>query len=209
MTKKIILAIGSHPDDIEFGCGGSLVKYAEQGHDVFMLVMTKGDMGGKPEVRAAEQEEAARIMGIKDVFWGGAFDTKIEISSRIITDIEKVIERVSPGMIFCHFPEDTHQDHRHLSQMTISATRYIKNVLFYEGPTTERFAPQVYIDIVPTLTAKVKALLAHKSQIKKTHIENVSIIEMAHSTANFRGIQGRVQYAEAFFAWRLFLDPGF
>ncbi|NOY70506.1 MAG: PIG-L family deacetylase [Deltaproteobacteria bacterium] len=208
MAKKRILAIGSHPDDIEFGCGATLVSYAEQGHEIFILVMTKGDMGGKPGTRAVEQEEAARIIGIKDIYWGGLSDTKIVISSRVISDIEKVIEKVSPDMIFCHFPEDTHQDHRHLAQMTISATRYIRNVLFYEGPTTERFAPQVYVDIVPTLTTKVKALLAHKSQVARTNIEDVSIIEMAHSTANFRGVQGRVRYAEAFFAWRLFLDTG-
>lgn len=208
MGKKKILAIGSHPDDIEFGCSGTLVKYAEQGHEVYLLVMTRGEMGADPDVRVAEQGESARILGVKEVFWGGLADTGIEISSRVIQEIEKVIENVSPDMIFCHYPEDTHQDHRHLSQMIISATRYIRNVLFYEGPTTERFAPQVYVNIVPTLTLKVKALMAHKSQIKKTNIEDVSIIEMAHSTANFRGIQGRVQYAEAFFAWRLFLDAG-
>jgi len=208
MSRKKILAIGAHPDDIEFGCAGTLFNYSEKGHEVYLLVMTKGEMGGDPDVRAAEQAESARIIGARDLFWGGLADTGIEISSRVIQSIEKVIAKVSPDMIFCHYPEDTHQDHRHLSQMIVSATRYIPNVLFYEGPTTERFTPQVYVNIVPSLTLKIKALMAHKSQVKKTNIENVSIMEMAHSSANFRGIQGRVQYAEAFCAWRLFLDTG-
>lgn len=206
VKTKNILAIGAHPDDIEFGCGGTLIKYAEQGHHVFLLVMTKGEMGGESELRAAEQMESMKVMGAQEIFWGGLADTQIEVSQDIIKRVEEVITQVRPDFIFCHYPEDTHQDHRHLSQMTISATRYIRNVLFYEGPTTERFNPQVYVDIVPTLTLKVKALMAHKSQVKKTNIEDVSIVEIAHSCANFRGIQGRVQYAEAFSALRLFVE---
>ena len=206
VKKKNILAIGAHPDDIEFGCGGTLIKYAEQGHHVFLLVMTRGGMGGDGDIRAAEQVESMKILGAREIFWGGLTDTRIEISQDIIKRVEEVIHSVSPDCIFCHYPEDTHQDHRHLSQMTISATRYIRNVLFYEGPTTERFNPHVYVDIVPTLTLKVKALMAHQSQVKKTNIEDVSIVEIAHSCANFRGIQGRVQYAEAFSALRLFID---
>ncbi len=206
IKRKNILAIGAHPDDIEFGCGGTLIKYAEQGHRVFLLVMTKGEMGGESELRTAEQMESMKVMGAQEIFWGGLVDTQIEVSPEIIKRVEGVIDQVRPDVIFCHYPEDTHQDHRHLSQMTISATRYIRNVLFYEGPTTERFNPQVYVDIVPTLTLKVKALMAHKSQVKKTNIEDVSIVEIAHSCANFRGIQGRVQYAEAFSALRLFVE---
>ena len=68
--------------------------------------------------------------------------------------------------------------------MTISATRYIRNVLFYEGPTTEGFEPHVYIDIANELERKVDTLTAHKSQIKKTNIEDVSIIEIVRSCAN-------------------------
>jgi len=79
-------------------------------------------------------------------------------------------------------------------------------VLFYEGPTTQNFSPQVFIDISDTLERKVEALTAHRSQIRKTNIEDLSIVELAHSTANFRGIQGRVKYAEAFHSLRLFIN---
>ena len=57
--KMNILAIGPHPDDIEFGCGGTLMRYAQKGHDVFIMVLTDGSYGGDPEVRKKEQIESA------------------------------------------------------------------------------------------------------------------------------------------------------
>jgi len=58
-----ILAIGAHPDDIEFGCGGTLIKYTRQGHKVYLLVATHGDQGGDGNVRAKELRRSAQIMG--------------------------------------------------------------------------------------------------------------------------------------------------
>jgi LmbE family N-acetylglucosaminyl deacetylase len=124
----------------------------------------------------------------------------------LIGKIEAVIAEVKPDFIFCNFPDDTHQDHRHLAQAIMSATRYIRNVLFYEGPTTQNFNPQVFVDIAATLDQKVEALQAHRSQVMKTNIEDLSIVEVARSSANFRGIQGRVKYAEAFHSLRLFIN---
>ncbi len=197
MSRVAILAVGAHPDDIEFGCGGSLAKYAAKGHRLFLLVLTPGEQGA-----------AARLLGVEEVFWGGFADTSLTVSVALIQRIESVIAAVRPEFIFCHYPDDTHQDHRHLAQAVLSATRYIRNVLFYEGPTTQNFNPQVYVDISETLEAKLAALEAHRSQVMKTNIENLSILEMARSFANFRGSQGRVKYAEAFHAQRLFINIG-
>ena len=206
MRKVNILAIGAHPDDIEFGCGGSLIKYAAKGHRLSLLVMTGGGRGGPAEVRMAEQAASQKILGAQEIFWGGFDDTHLAVGIDLIRKIENVIERVRPEFIFCNFPDDTHQDHRHLAQAIMSATRYIRNVLFYEGPTTQNFNPQVYVDIADTLEAKLEALRAHRSQVMKTNIEDLSIIEVARSSANFRGIQGRVKYAEAFHSLRLFIN---
>lgn len=208
MSRLSILAIGAHPDDIEFGCGGSLAKYARKGHRLFLLVLTPGERGAAAEVRTEEQGAAARVLGVEEVFWGGFSDTSLTVSVELIRRIESVIDAVRPEFIFCHFPDDTHQDHRHLAQAVLSATRYIRNVLFYEGPTTQNFNPQVYVDISDTLAAKLEALDAHRSQVMKTNIENLSILEMARSFANFRGSQGRVKYAEAFHSQRLFINIG-
>ena len=206
MKKVNILAIGAHPDDIEFGCGGSLTKYSQRGHQLFLLVMTGGGSGAPSETRMAEQTAARQILGANDIFWGGYQDTHLGVDAEMIKKIESVIASVKPEFIFCHFPDDTHQDHRHLAQAIMSATRYIRNVLFYEGPTTQNFNPQVYVDIADTLEVKLEALQAHRSQVMKTNIEDLSIIEVARSCANFRGIQGRVKYAEAFHALRLFIN---
>ena len=201
-----ILAIGAHPDDVEFGCGGTLLKYSERGHKVYMLVMSKGEKGGDLEVRRKEQENSARILGIQTLYFGNYKDTEIVQSQKLITEIEGFLKEIKPGFIFVHYFDDTHQDHRNLADSTISATRYIHNVLFYEGPTTQNFTPNVFVDITSVLDKKYDCLNAHASQISRTNIEGLSIIEAAKSAAHFRGIQGRVNYAEAFNSLRLFIN---
>jgi len=206
MKKVNILAIGAHPDDVEFGCGGALIKYTRKGHRLFILVLTGGGSGGSSSLRMEEQTASGNILGAEKIFWGGYEDTRLIVDSELIGKIEGVIAEVKPDFIFCNFPDDTHQDHRHLAQAIMSATRYIRNVLFYEGPTTQNFNPQVFVDISDTLERKVEALRAHNSQVMKTNIEDLSIVEVARSSANFRGIQGRVKYAEAFHSLRLFIN---
>jgi LmbE family N-acetylglucosaminyl deacetylase len=206
MQKATILAIGAHPDDIEFGCGGTIIKYTERGHRLFLHIMTAGGLGAESDTRIEEQEASKTILGAKDIFWGGYEDTHLVVDVELIGKVERVIKKVKPDFIFCNFPEDTHQDHRHLSQAVMSATRYIRNVLFYEGPTTQNFKPHVFVDIADTLDKKIQALKAHQSQVMKTNIEDLSIVEVARSSANFRGIQGRVKFAEAFHSLRLFIN---
>jgi LmbE family N-acetylglucosaminyl deacetylase len=206
MGNVNILAIGAHPDDIEFGCGGALIKYTQKSHRLFLLVMTGGGLGGSSSVRTEEQEASGKILGAEKIFWGGYDDSHLIVNVELIGKIEAVIAEAKPDFIFCNFPDDTHQDHRHLAQAIMSATRYIRNVLFYEGPTTQNFNPQVFVDISDTLDRKVEALQAHHSQVMKTNIEDLSIVEVARSSANFRGIQGRVKYAEAFQSLRLFIN---
>jgi LmbE family N-acetylglucosaminyl deacetylase len=201
-----ILAIGAHPDDIEIGCGGSLIKYAQHGHQIHLMVVTRGEQGGDRAVRRREQEAAARVVGAKRIFWGEYQDTKVGIDRQLIQRIEKVIAEVNPLFIFVHYGDDTHQDHRHLATCTVTATRYTRNVLFYEGPTTQNFTPTVFVNIDSVLEKKLEALKAHGSQVMKTNIEGVSIIDIARSSANFRGLQGRARNAEGFMPLRLFIN---
>jgi LmbE family N-acetylglucosaminyl deacetylase len=201
-----VLAIGAHPDDIEYGCGGMLAKYAERGHHVYMFVASDGSLGGKKAVRRREQTHAAKVLGARDIFWGGYRDTEIPLHRGLIVRIESVISKIKPRMIFVNAPDDTHQDHRHLAQCTLSATRYIPNFLFYEVPSTQNFSPNCFTDIESVLKRKLEALEAHASQVAKTNIEDLTILELAKSCANFRGIQARVKYAEAFHSVRLLLN---
>lgn len=207
MKQKIILAIGAHPDDIEIGCGGTLAKFKQEGHSISLLVVSDGSAGGNSEIRKNEQKDAAKILDADNLFWGGYKDTEIVINKEIIRKFEDIIHKINPDYIFVNSPNDTHQDHRHLSQITISATRYVKNVLFYETPTTTNFQPDIYIDLGEKyLEIKHQLLKAHKSQIDKTNIANLSIFDVASSNAQFRGTQGRVKFAEAFKPLRLFLN---
>lgn len=204
-----ILAIGSHPDDIEYGCGGTLLKYANHGHDVYLFIATHGHAGGDPDTRYQEQLRSVEILGAKEVFWGGYMDTQVPLNQELITRLEQVIQQVEPNFIFVHSPEDTHQDHRTLTNCAVSATRYISNVMFYEGPTTRNFLPSVYVDIDNTLEQKIELIQAHQSQITKLYnkeFEDLTIIESARSCANFRGVQSRVRYAEGFVPLRLFIN---
>jgi LmbE family N-acetylglucosaminyl deacetylase len=201
-----ILAIGAHPDDIEFGCGGTLIKYAQQGHEVFLLVMTDGGAGGEPAARRQEQDAAARVLMTRQVLWGEYQDTAIPLDRECIQRVERVIQSVRPDFIFVHHQDDTHQDHRNLAVATITATRYTRNVLFFEGPTTQSFSPSVFVDIDACLEAKIASLEAHASQVTKTNIEGLSILDLARSSAHFRGIQGRARNAEAFVSLRLFIN---
>jgi len=201
-----ILAIGAHPDDIEFGCGGTLIKYARQGHEVFLLVMSDGGGGGDSATRRGEQEVSARILRASKMFWGGYPDTAIPLDRALIQRLESVIREIQPDFIFVHYHDDTHQDHRHLATSTITATRYTRNVLFYEGPTTQNFSPSVFVDIDSVLEDKIASLQAHASQVGKTNIEGLSILDIARSSAHFRGIQGRVRNAEGFAPLRLFIN---
>jgi LmbE family N-acetylglucosaminyl deacetylase len=198
-----ILAIGSHPDDIEFGCGGTLIKYSQAGHNVFLLVLTDGSFGGDPQIRKDEQAQAARFMNVRELFWGGLNDTELVDNRELIVKIEGVIHKVNPDIIFLNYEEDVHQDHRATSQAAVSASRYVREVLFYEVPTTQHFEPEIFVDIQDVLDKKLQLLKIHSSQVDRTRIENLTILESAQSCANFRGFQGRVKYAEGFKALRV------
>jgi LmbE family N-acetylglucosaminyl deacetylase len=113
---------------------------------------------------------------------------------------------VKPDLIFVNYEDDTHQDHRSVAKAVITAARYTKNLLFYEVPTTLNFVPAVFSDIGSVIGDKVRLLKCHRSQIYKTRVKNLSIIETAKSTAVFRGYQDRVKYAEGFAPQRLLLD---
>ena len=201
-----ILAIGAHPDDVEYGCGGTLVKYVKAGHRVFLYIATHGSFGGTGSIRSEEMEASAKHMGASDLFWGGYTDTQIPMSQDLISEIEVVIGKVKPKFILTHWRDDTHQDHRNLTACTLAATRYIPNFLFYESPSSQNFNPNVYMDISEVLDDKIELLKIHASQISKTNIEETTIIDIAASAATFRGIQARVRYAEGFASQRLLIN---
>jgi LmbE family N-acetylglucosaminyl deacetylase len=167
--------------------------------------MTGGGVGGNAEVRKAEQQRSAKFLKAR-LLWGGFRDTEVLMSRELIQTAERCIGLVKPDLIFVNYEDDTHQDHRNVAKAVITAARYTKNLLFYEVPTTLNFVPTVFSDIGAVVGDKVRLLKCHRSQVYKTRVKNLSIIETAKSTAVFRGYQDRVKYAEGFAPQRLLLD---
>lgn len=200
-----VLVIGPHPDDLEYGCGGTLVKFKKQGAHIFLLVMTRGEIGGNLKTRRQEQSVSARLLGA-DIFWGGCRDTRVVADRKAILRVEQVIRKVQPDLVLANYREDTHQDHRATAQIVMSATRHLRNVLFFEVPTTQNFLPSVFVDIGGVLELKFDLLRSHRSQMHETKVESLDIVESAKACAIFRGFQDRVKYAEGFVPLRFSLD---
>ena len=198
-----ILALAPHPDDIEIGCGGTMAAHAMRGDEVHLFVATQGDVGGDAEVRRAEQEASAKILGISKVHWGVFSDTCLPQQAMALMEmLEKIVQEVQPNTVYVNHRDDTHQDHRVLAQVTNSVTRYVPNVLAYETPSSIGFDPTVFIDIDHTMEKKLKALETHASQLERTHVR-LNIMEIAKATANFRGVQGKLTCAEGFIPIRM------
>lgn len=200
-----VLAIGAHPDDLEIGCAGTLIKHAQRGDEVYMMVLTDGSAGGEPDVRSREQLEAAKVIGARDVFFGDYVDTRFECHRESIMKIEQIVRQVEPDTVYTHFGEDTHQDHRHIALAVVPAARSVPNLLFFEGLSSQQFLPTVFVDIGSVIHQKLGALEAHASQVKKTNVQAMTIVDIAQSAAHFRGIQGRVTHAEGFVPLRYFI----
>jgi LmbE family N-acetylglucosaminyl deacetylase len=210
MTSKrySILAIGCHPDDLEFGCAGTLSRFVQQGNDVYMMILTDGHRGGDAQRRHDEQMKSAELLGARDVFWGGFPDTRLSFHETVIEKIESVVHQVKPTFLFVHYAKDTHQDHRYANVCSISAGRTVPNVLFYEGPTSFDFEPNVYVNIQDRIEKKFEALAQHDTQVMRTNVIGRSIVEIAKATASFRGTHCNVPFAEAFVSLRMmFLLP--
>ncbi len=198
-----VLAFGAHPDDVEIGCGASLAVHADRGDEVFLFIATEGGAGGDPAVRRREAEEAARILGVSEILWGGFADTRLpEDALGLLRAVEDAVQRVHPEIVYVNHERDTHQDHRALAKAVHSATRYVPTVLAYETPTTIDFAPTAFMEVADALSRKVKALKAHASQIERTGVK-LDIVQIALATAHFRGVQSRLSCAEGFVPIRL------
>ena len=103
-----ILAVSAHPDDLEYGCAGTLIRHSQKEDDVFLMVITNGGKGGASDTRRQEQVDAARIIGAKDVFFGDYPDTSFECNRESIMKIEEVIDEVEAQVVYTHFGEGTH-----------------------------------------------------------------------------------------------------
>ena len=109
-----ILAVGAHPDDVEFGCAPILIQEVRNGHEARILVTSKGEAAsaGKPEERAQEARDAARIIGAAIQFLELGGDCHIEHNTANAMTLAREIRRVKPDVILApHLGENQHPDH--------------------------------------------------------------------------------------------------
>jgi len=212
-----ILAVGAHPDDIELGCGATLALFKRKGHEVYFLVLTKGEASGDPNIRKKECEQSARTIGADKLFFGNLQDTKIADGVETIMEIERLVKQIKPDVIFAHSYRDGHQDHRNTGMAALAAARNSKKVLFYEGPAALReFTPQLFVDVTSTFDIKLKALKAFNSQLSKVYFKGNNInhngnrfprvSNAAEGLARYRGFQAGVSFAEAFEVGKFLLE---
>lgn len=194
-----VLAVGAHPDDIELGCAGTLALHKLNGDKVYLLVLTKGEASGTPEVREMECRKAADMLGVDGLFFGGLEDTKVHDGVETIDVVEKIIDRVKPDVIYTHSHKDSHQDHRNAAYATLSAGRRCKKILMFEGASTLRdFCPQVFTSITKTFKLKKKVTRVFGSQINNSEGGYASAANSIGGLAQFRGYLAGVKVAEAF-----------
>jgi LmbE family N-acetylglucosaminyl deacetylase len=205
-----ILAIGAHPDDIELGCGGLLLKAARQGHSVFMYTLTRGGASGDPEQRSKELVQSAKFIGAKALWIDNFEDTKLNgSSSELISHIEFFIGKAEPDLVITHSNGDVHHDHRAVASSTTEAGRFIPNIMSYEIPLTKDFKPQVFYDISDVVDDKVELIKIFWSQQSKLYLKANAI----KGLAEYRALQSRlnttINYVEAFEVMKMCLGKEF
>jgi LmbE family N-acetylglucosaminyl deacetylase len=183
-----ILAIGAHPDDIELGCGGLLLKAVKQGHNVSMYTLTNGSHSGNPVQRVHESQQSAKTIGVQHLFFDNFEDTRLQLNSDLINHIEFIINKVKADVVYTHSMVDTHHDHKAIAMATIEAGRHVPNILAYEMPVTKDFKPQVYYDISDVIDDKINLINLFISQRDKMFIKASAI----KGLAQYRALQSRL-----------------
>ena len=204
-----ILAMGAHPDDIELGCGGTLIKAAREGHEVYMYTITRGAASGDPKQRTDELKRSAKFIGAKQLWIDNFEDSKLSVTDDLINHIEHFINKANPDVIFTHSHGDIHHDHRAIATATVEAARFNSNILSYEIPLSRSFDPKVFYDISDVVYEKVELIEIFWSQQSKLYLKANAIKGLAEYRALQSRLNTEVKYVEAFEVAKLCFDRDF
>lgn len=195
---------GGHPGDPEYGCGGTVARFADQGHDVALLYLNRGEKQcpETPEqsaaaVRVGEAKRACEILKARPLF-AGQCDGHAVVDAVHYEDFRKLIRAEQPDVLFTHWPVDGHADHRAISALAYDAwLKMGKTFAFYyyevsDGEDTLMFSPTDFVDITAAEPRKRAACYAHASQSPDR------FYALQGSVARFRGIESGHGQAEAF-----------
>jgi len=192
-----VAVIFAHPDDAEFICSGTVARWAAEGRHVTYVLVTNGNKGSSDptmtperlvEIRTAEQREACRILGVKDVVFLGYDDAMLVPDLNLRREMVRVIRRLKPDVVICGDPTVrfigngylNHPDHRAVAEATLDAIYpAARDRMTFPEVLAEGLEPhkvrEVYlstddkaniaIDITDYMELKIQALKAHVSQM--------------------------------------------
>jgi N-acetylglucosamine malate deacetylase 1 len=169
-----VMVTGGHPGDPEYGCGGTIARFSDLGHEVVILYLNKGEGNDKTAsdlnpVRVSEATKACQILKARPAF-AGQIDGKAIVDKIHYEQFHRLIEAEQPDVMFTQWPIDNHADHRAVSLLSYEAWLRMgkRFALFYyevsNGEDTVQFAPTHYVDINGTEPRKRLACYAHASQ---------------------------------------------
>ncbi len=209
-----VLVVGPHPDDQELGMGGTIVRLAQQGHDVLLLDMTNGEPTphGSPEIREREWTEAARILGVNR--------RTVGLTNREVTHTIDARHRVAGVMrehqasiVFLPYFEDAHPDHvattrivedarfdAKLSKIDLPGEPiYPKWMIYYYCTHLRHVAnPSFCLDVSEQMETKIESIVAYESQFVIPE-KNRKVVEWLRHMNAYMGSRIGVAYAEPFF----------
>jgi LmbE family N-acetylglucosaminyl deacetylase len=220
-----VLAVGAHPDDVEINCSGTLLKYRKEGHDIFVVLMTSGNigsntMGSKTDIavtRESEQLEAAKVYQAQVKFL--RYDDQLLVdTAETRSALVGAIRWANPGVIFTHDPSDASADHRITAILVSDVMQSLTGInvasehppvaqkpslYYWDTPAGHHFQPELYVDISDVMDKKLEAVSKHESQFAwLSQFQTYSLVDRCRIQSQFRGLQSGTDYAEAFRAYR-------
>jgi LmbE family N-acetylglucosaminyl deacetylase len=199
-----VIVTGGHPGDPEYGCGGTVARYADLGHDVVLLYLNRGEKvcpetepAAAANVRPGEASAACAILKARPLF-AGQCDGHAIVDAAHEAGFRKLIEAERPDVLFAQWPIDGHADHRAISALSYAAwLKMGKSFAFYyyevsNGEDTLMFSPTDYVDISAVESRKRAACYAHASQAPDR------FYALQSQVSRFRGVESGHAHAEAF-----------
>ncbi|MBT9172406.1 MAG: N-acetyl-alpha-D-glucosaminyl L-malate deacetylase 1 [Syntrophomonadaceae bacterium] len=220
MLELDILAFGSHPDDVEIGIGGTLIKHASQGYKCGIIDLTRGEAGsnGTPEMRREEALKAAEIMGMSVRDNLGLPDARLKVDEESLRAVIEVIRKYRPRVVLGPYWQDKHPDHLRASQLVREASylsglrRYPAAGEPYRPPLLCQYflavfaEPTFVVDISACYERKLAALSAHQSQFGlprdidwRTLVNNPLFIRMIQARDQYVGSMILALYGEGLY----------
>lgn len=233
--KCDILAIGAHPDDVELGCGGTILKLIAEGKSISIVDLTEGELGtrGTAETRAAEAKEAAKILGISARENLKMKDGFIINSEEYQLKIVEMIRKYRPDIVLANAIDDRHPDHAKAAKLVSDACFLsgLKKIKTFDSEGLQEIwrpkhifhyiqwrnvVPHFVIDITGFLNQKIEACLAYKTQFYDpnstepiTPIATKDFLESLTYRAQDLGRLSGVEFAEGFTTEKLLAFKNF